>query len=361
MGLAYAAMLVLVAGSVEALAFIYFRVGAAGLDHAPAYALPAARADDLPLAEWYTHRHPWGAWHRPSSRASHRNWCFDARYSANGYGARDVERPRSGAGRALFLGDSFVEGYTVNDGERLTALLEQRYGRPVLNFGSGGHFGPLQAEILYRELAGRFEHRHLFVGVLPDNDFTDNDAEFWKDTAEYRRLYRPYYGSDGVTPVYAREPPSGEEPRPAWQWLVEGARRYTWSFGLAKEARRVLLERSHRGSLPPGGYAGYRDATLEQLGHVLGSLDRIASMARANGRAVTVVLIPRPADYALADREVTIRPAIDEWAAGAGVALLDLREAMPYDRDLFRACDGHWSPAGNAAAAEAIHGFLPEF
>jgi hypothetical protein len=298
--LAYGAMLTLTAIAIEALAFLNFRFAPTGLEHAPAYALPAAQADQLPLAEWYTHRHPWGAWHRPSSRAANRNWCFNAQYTANSYGARDIERTEDGAGRALFLGDSFVEGYTVNDDDRLTALLERRYGQPVLNFGSGGQFGPLQAEILYRELAGKFEHRHVFVGVLASNDFTDNDVQFWKGTGWYDRLYRPYYGPDGATPVYARAPPTGDEPQPLGQWLVEAARRYTWSFGLVKETRRVLLERRHSGNTTKGEYAGYRDATPEQVRNVLGSLDRIAAMARAASRTMTVVLIPRPAGNAAA-------------------------------------------------------------
>lgn len=357
---AFLALIMYVALILEGFSFLYFHFKLGRLSHAPAYALPAAAAGALPLIDWYTHRDPWGAWHRPSSRAYHANWCYDALYSSNADGARDVERSRTGANRAVFIGDSFVEGFTVNDADRMTGLLEAYYGVPVLNFGTGGHFGPLQYEILYRDLATQFEHRHLFVGVLPDNDFTDNDASFWQRSPEFHELYRPYYAEDGSTPVYVTQPPAGvTAPRSSGERLTEWARRYTWSFGIVKEIRRVLLERQHRGERASRPYAGYRDATDRQLRNVLGSLGRLAEMAAQNGRRMTIVLIPRPNDYALDPSDLTILEPLQRFGAERGVDIVDLRQAVPYDKDLFQACDGHWSPKGNRAAAEAIFARLP--
>jgi hypothetical protein len=355
------ALVLYVALIVEAFSYLYFRFGFGRLAHAPAYALPEAAAQALPLIDWYTHLHPWGAWHRPNSRAYHINWCYEAFYSSNSEGARDVERARTGRDRALFLGDSFVEGYTVNDSDRLTNLLEERYGLPVLNFATGGHFGPLQYEILYRELGMQFDHRHLFVGLLADNDFTDNDAAFWRRAAEYRELYRPYYTADGGGAFYPNRPPaSALEPRGFGRTLTEWARRYTWTFGIVKEVRRVVLERQHRGEFSSRRYAGYRDASDEQLRNVMGSLGRLAEMAAQQNRRMTIVLFPRPADYALAASEVKIKAPLERFAAERGVQLIDLRDLLVFDRDLFQACDGHWSPKGNRAAAEAIFSKVPE-
>jgi hypothetical protein len=355
-------LLVYTAAVLEGFSFLYFRFNLGRLPHAPVYASPKEAAGAIPVFAWYTHFHPWGAWHRADSYVAHINWCYEAYYRSNSDGARDVPRAAAGRDRAVFLGDSFVEGFTVNDADRMTNLLEALYQRPVLNFGAGGHFGPLQSEIIYRELVRRFDHRHVFIGILPDNDFTDNDAEFWRHTAEFRELYRPYYSEDGRTAVYTREPPPAEEAvvQTPLRRALEFARRYTWTFGIAKEVRRVVLERQHRGEASARPYAGYRDPTDAQIDHVLGSLRRIVDMARADGRRVTVVLFPRPNDYALVSAEAKIRAAFDAFAAGARVTLVDLRELVPYDRDLFQACDGHWSPQGNRAAAQAIFGRVPE-
>jgi hypothetical protein len=64
-----------------------------------------------------------GVWHRPHARFRHAEACWDVTYQANSYGARHVERPtRSSAHRRhVVLGDSFIEGYAIPDGERLTA------------------------------------------------------------------------------------------------------------------------------------------------------------------------------------------------------------------------------------------------
>lgn len=355
------AFLVYCCALLELASFVYFRFGFGRLSHAPVYARPADDAGTISVFDWYTHTQQWGAWHLPNALVAHTNWCYDARYRSNSYGARDIERPISGRDRAVFIGDSFVEGYTVNDADRMTNILEAHYGVPVLNFGTGGHAGPLQYEILYRELARRFEHGFVFVGILPDNDFSDNDQAAWKGLPEYRRLYRPYYSADGKSAVYAlAQPPAlNRVVQTPGRMALELARRYTWTFGLLKEVRRVVLERQHRGEAQSGSYSGYRDATAEQLQNVIGSLRRIAVMAQEDGRRMAVVLFPRPSDYALAEADVTIRKAFDELAATAGIIVVDLREQVPYEPDLYQKCDGHWSPMGNRAAAKAILDRIP--
>ena len=125
---------------------------------------------------WRTEHDDWGSWHKASSVAHHTSNCFAVTYRSNAYGARDRERSIGSArGRAIVLGDSFVEGYGVDDGRRMTDLLGARLGYEMLNFGSVD-FGPLQYELLYERLARRFEHDLVIVGVLPQNDFLDDDA-----------------------------------------------------------------------------------------------------------------------------------------------------------------------------------------
>ena len=53
-------------------------------------------------------------------------------------------------------------------------------GVPVLNFGASGNFGPLQELLIYEEFK-YLPHQGLIIYVLPDNDFTDNDLEVWRN------------------------------------------------------------------------------------------------------------------------------------------------------------------------------------
>ena len=77
----------------------------------------------------------------------------------------------------------------------MTNLLERDTGHAVLNFSSSGNFGPLQYLIVYQQLASTFEHDGIMVGLLPDNDFEDNDPAWWaanRSKANGLR-HRPYY------------------------------------------------------------------------------------------------------------------------------------------------------------------------
>jgi hypothetical protein len=119
-----------------------------------------------------------GVWHRPHARFRHAEACWDVTYQANSYGARHVERPtRSSAHRRhVVLGDSFIEGYAIPDGERLTDRLNVSRDEEFLNFGTGGAFGTVQELVLYRTLASSFEHSDVLLFVLPVNDFRQRSA-----------------------------------------------------------------------------------------------------------------------------------------------------------------------------------------
>lgn len=138
---------------------------------------------------------PWGTWGKPNTTSHLAFECFNVSYRFNDIGARDRDRSPSGSGRWIMLGDSFVEGYGVEEDARLSNLLEQSSGHEILNFGMSGNFGPLQYLILYRELARKYEHDGIIVGFLPDNDFRDNDQVRWasKSRESHWLRHRPYY------------------------------------------------------------------------------------------------------------------------------------------------------------------------
>lgn len=182
---------------VELFSAIYVLSGIGIYSHIPPYISYLFGGNDQVAspADWRTEIHEWGSWHKPNSQSVHSASCFKVKYSSNSYGARDKEREVNGSSqRYLIVGDSYVEGYGVDVGARFTDLLEANLNREFLNFGTGGNAGPLQYEILYKKLASKFRHDTLLIGILPANDFTDNDIAYWKDS----KRYRPYYGDNGA-------------------------------------------------------------------------------------------------------------------------------------------------------------------
>lgn len=137
-----------------------------------------------------------GAWHINNSTFNHTKKCFDVNYFFNSYGARDIEREviTKNKNRVIVLGDSVVEGYGLNDKDRITNILEIKTGIQHLNFGTSGHFGTTQYFLNYKHLSSKFSHNKVFVFMTLTNDFEDDSYEIGKKT--HKKRYRPYVKYD---------------------------------------------------------------------------------------------------------------------------------------------------------------------
>ena len=144
--------------------------------------------------KWRTEKDLWGSWHKTNFLDRHTSECFDVEYQSNNIGARDFEDYDSNNKdfSIVLLGDSFAEGFGVSIEKILPKLIEKKINKKVLNFGSAGHFGPLQSKIIYTELASKFKHDEIIYLFYPHNDFTDNDWDFWKKKIRKFRN-RPYF------------------------------------------------------------------------------------------------------------------------------------------------------------------------
>src|SRR5215469_8276141 len=70
-----------------------------------------------------------GVWHKSNATFIHKGSCFEVTYTTNSYGAIDKERSlRSTEPRVIVLGDSMMEGYTLERWDRLSDQLEQKTG-----------------------------------------------------------------------------------------------------------------------------------------------------------------------------------------------------------------------------------------
>jgi hypothetical protein len=105
----------------------------------------------------------------------------------NADGFRDQSHGAKTRPRIAFLGDSFVWGYDVEDGERFTELLQARLpGWEVLNLGVSG-YGTDQEFILLQRWFDRYQP-DVVVLVLSDDDlFTNAHNEFLYS------YYKPYF------------------------------------------------------------------------------------------------------------------------------------------------------------------------
>ena len=159
--------------------------------------------DLLPYRAYQTDRTPqfWanidpvvGRWRWPNRTWRYRDGCVGTIYESNSIGARDRERAFSSdaAERVIVLGDSFVEGFGVNYGERTSDVLEQMTGIEHLNLGITD-FGTIQEWLAYERFGLRYDHTKVVLFVLPENDFDDNDPDH-----EHGNVYRPFLRKTGA-------------------------------------------------------------------------------------------------------------------------------------------------------------------
>lgn len=304
-------------------------------------------------AFWQGDHPDFGVWHHPNAEWEHRSACFRVTYRTNSVGARDVERAlRSPRPRVVVLGDSFLEGWGVKRAQRVSERLEAATGLEHLNFAMA-HFGPYQAYLVHRELATRFDHAAILLGVLPTNDFVDLDLERAVRLEDYDYRWRPYLVGDA--PRWHHR--DLREPR-----AMRLLRRHSYAWNALREGWRSVRPRAARSELP----SGYYDFSERQLRLLVGVLERLADSA--DGRPVAVVLIPTLAELQRFARSgpPPLAARLSPLTQRLGFRLVDLLPGMARrTRDwagYFHRCDYHWSPYGNAVVAELLLDALgPDF
>lgn len=327
----------------------------------PSYSLAGSRS-----TFWGDVSPEFGAWHAPNASYRHQKACFDVTYRSNSYGARDAERPlQSEAPRIAVLGDSFMEGYGVEEGERLSNVLEQRLGVPCLNFGTSGNAGSTHAYALYRSLAQRFEHDVVLCAILPENDFDD-------DLPQQGR-YLPYWA--GSAPDFQLRFPIPCVSDSSWARVEAAAgfdlgatlRDFTYTQNVVDLLYSAFKHQRMRDRIDgdTGAAASrfhrFSVAEFERLRH---SHERIARLAAP--RQVVLFTIPRPVDFAahLETGRSPLDDALQAWAATMPnvtfvplvAELLRASEGDP--ARWFHRCDAHWGAAGHLAAARVLERHL---
>ena len=336
--------------------------------------------------------HPQLGWdHPPNAEA----WLHRPEYSVllrfNSKGLRGPERPYekpSGTFRALLLGDSFTDGYTVSEEKSVRAVLEselQGRGCPrseVFNAGAIGY--STDQEYLFYNLEGRNYAPDAVVVLFCSNDL------YFNTTGEQGK---PYFDLDGDKLVLRNSPvpapDRGEwvrspEARPLrikpWRGSMAlrllsdrseagnpGLHRFLARFGLAEPTR---IEKIPYDMWPMG--KDHPQEVNDMWARTAAILKALKGAVEADGGRLLLFYIPDRSEvndhawdltramYSLGPRwsRDRVLERLKKTATELAVPLVNPREALraaeagPQPAHFQE--DGHWTEVGHAIAAREI-------
>lgn len=335
---------------------------------------------------------------RPGAVVEYRRPEYHTRVEINSLGFRDVERSARrtpGTTRVIALGDSFVEGYTVERDQSVTRRMEALGGAAgcrVEVINAGVHAYSTDQEALWFQNDAEAMSADLVLVFMYYNDILNNvRVNYWGAakpvvTVTDGRLMvsnLPLPGSPrDNTPGRVQVRPRRTEGGSALMNLINGRtlmgaprlHRFLSRLGLwaAVEPENIpdeLRSYKSRGDLPEF------DQAWRQTRAILGALGQTI---RTRGGSPVLVHVPARFEVSERDWELTIlrygidpatwdrtlvRRRLEEIASQEGWAFLDLTAALKSAAGLLRGepyyrYDGHWNPLGHDAAARAVVDFL---
>lgn len=260
----------------------------------------------------------------------------------------------------VLIGDSFVEGLQVADGELVSARLAERIGAPVANLGRTG-YGPRQELAVLRRHAAGFRPRSCVWFFYEGNDLQDLGS--YDAQRERVEALRPE--------SFKRAWQARSFARNAAGWLMRPGSR---DGAPARERAGLLADGTavyfscgvHEGD--PAAVAGR--ARPEATAKLRAVFDEAAAACRERGIELIVAFVPAKfrvyRDLCRYDAAspcpswpIDDLPAVvGDVARAAGVDFLDLSPALragaEEGRLVYLADDTHWSAEGHRAAAAAI-------
>ena len=293
----------------------------------------------------------------------------------NAFGARDKQRNiknLSKKKRVVVLGDSFVEGYMLNEADRFTNLLEKKTNIEHLNLGINGT-GLVDYFLKYKFLAKKFEHDVLLVGILPANDFDVYDEKQKLLLFDYP-IYRPYWHPKTTAGYELRysladisqscaSTKTLKEPRNVSRTVDSLYRTLKWyekplvelnqnSYlyrGVLKYSAKIKSAPASKSMLKffPRNHFELLSYFLEQL------------HSESQGKKVIILVFPIEADLNnYSQKQDIFTPKLAQLCKKNGFSCIDL---LPYfnaykgsKADLYTKGDGHWNEKGDSLVASIL-------
>jgi hypothetical protein len=303
-------------------------------------------------------------WVKTPNASVHRHTSeFDVHFEINALGLRDdpMQSPAKPAGklRVLMLGDSFVQGYTVERRDLFVDILErwwQAEGRDVDVINAGTEAYSTDQEALWLSGPGRAFQPDVVLLFPYQNDL------YWNAATSYDRFQKPRINPDGRPELRVLTDP-GE--KSAWQKTALGGLieklstpRKSWT---PTGGRPLDMENAAFFHEPP-------EFMKEALLRTRGALENVKDTCQALKARLLVVPIPHKASIEEDAREALARSlAVDpsrwspeqpaqtflELCQELGIETLDVRPALK--GELYFKRDWHFNPAGNHAFAAVLH------
>lgn len=328
---------------------------------------------------------PWGIWHLPNVKSRQTAPCFDIVMSYNQFGARGPEPNRQDTGNVIFLGDSFTEGFGLQENMTIPAQFSRLSGKPYVNLGVS-RTGSTQQSLIYRHFADSFKHRNVFMLLFLENDFIDNDYD--KHDTAFTISYKPYRAdSSDLGKLVYRGHPDSSTLNSAWfrshideyknQLIRKGMKSYfemdNLSFmgkiaGLTYSRRMVelisngLSSITQQETIPP--VLEYRKRDMDILAF---DMEQVMDVADKHDARVTFINLPgqrllerlkkhqedRRAYLALEER---IASTANRGRHRFLSYFEEIERSQPDLKEIFFSCDAHYTEHG----AGMVAGFLAD-
>ncbi|MDA0205375.1 MAG: GDSL-type esterase/lipase family protein [Acidobacteria bacterium] len=313
---------------------------------------------------------------QPSARVTYRWQGHAVTETSDERGARGARGSRTldDASKpvVLFLGDSFCEGYLVNDDEVFSAVLKSESLRTI-NQGVAG-YSTDQELLLFREVAE--EYKPSATVLL----FFDNDVWFNAQATEYRSA-KPYFKLVDGELVLGGVPVAAPDASIAASPAAERPREWRLASLLKGVARRMEAPGASGPLEPVNEFLVYRRQQPESIAKAWQLTEELVLQlqdeAEAAGSEFVVFYVPTVAAvdddaweqtkrlYGMADTEWNIREVehnLAEFCAREDVPLIlpteRFRQETAAGKTLYYMQDGHWNPEGHRLAAELIAEYL---
>lgn len=270
-------------------------------------------------------------------------------YRTDAYGLRNPPDLAPGPADVLVLGDSFVEGLCLPDGQGVTEQLRARVAGPLVNTGSRGA-GPLYELAVLGRYGPVFTPRVTLMAFFEGNDWENLENEVKEGWLAQALDPAADFGSPDWSPADLR----------AADAVIDG----WWNTGaasLGEMLRRRSVLRNYFALANTAQVLGLHYAksmTPSPVFPVL--LHRATQIAQGWGGRMVMVYIPAHDRYAGLIRSGFVmdglRRMVLDAAAEAGMPVIDLTDSFdrhPDPRSLY-APDSHFSAKGAALAADEI-------
>jgi hypothetical protein len=286
----------------------------------------------------------------------------------NAQGLRGSEIPYEktpGVFRVVVLGDSFVEGYTVDWEHTITEVLKNKLNATftprtfeVINAGVAG-YSTDQEYLLMREIGVKYQP-DLTIVMFCYNDI------YFNNRSTYERGGKPVFTVDGEslrlintpvpTPIAASVENADEDTNSPFVSML---------FRELSDRLRGPTERARPFSQSNATSAGDPWRITELLIKELSALPGVGGHLVVSyiPRGTAIEPQSRSSDKVVRPEEASDSKRLGEICARNGIEYLDLTDALraaSKHEQMYFTRDPHWNRNGNRVAAESLAGFIHE-